>query len=100
VPAHLRRSTTRDQAASRVAFSFTQAEFSSPICEPPHPVSALRLSEEQLSMHMDLGPYVNPRCEVVCVCCVCVCLCLCARVCVCMCCACVVHYRLFHCLFG
>ncbi|KIY93570.1 Chloride channel protein CLC-d [Monoraphidium neglectum] len=50
------------EAASRVAFSFTQAEFSSPICEPPHPVSALRLSEEQLSMHMDLGPYVNPRC--------------------------------------
>ncbi|KAI8468319.1 MAG: chloride channel [Monoraphidium minutum] len=53
------------EASSRVAFSFTQADFASPVCAPPASVASLALSEEQMAMHIDLGPYVNPSYYVV-----------------------------------
>ncbi len=56
---------TNPQAASRVAFSYTQSEFTFPISEPQPSVASLRLSDEQMSMHIDLGPYVNPSYYVV-----------------------------------
>ncbi|GBF93681.1 hypothetical protein Rsub_06784 [Raphidocelis subcapitata] len=53
------------EAASRVAFSYSQAEFSSHTSEPAPSLSSLRLSDDQLVMHVDLGPYVNPSYYVV-----------------------------------
>lgn len=48
-----------------MAFSYTQAEFSAHVSEPPPRLSSLRLTDEQLAMHIDLGPYVNPSYYVV-----------------------------------
>jgi hypothetical protein len=62
--ARLTRLTPR-QAASRVALSYTQADFASPISEPPPSVASLRLSDAQMAMFIDLGPYVNPSYYVV-----------------------------------
>jgi chloride channel 7 len=45
--------------SSRVAFSYQQSEFLSPISEPPGSAHDLDLTAEQQAMYIDLGPYVN-----------------------------------------
>ncbi len=53
------------EAASRVAFSYHMAEFASPISEGGPGLEQVVLSNEQLGMFLDLGPYVNPSYYVV-----------------------------------
>jgi hypothetical protein len=53
------------QLSARVAFSYEQSEFLSPISEPPPDAFELSLSAQQQDMYIDLGPYVNPSYYVV-----------------------------------
>jgi len=51
--------------AGRVAFSYQQSDFVRPISEPPPGIADLALTDQELAMYLDLGPYVNPSYYVV-----------------------------------
>lgn len=53
------------QLAGRVAFSYQGSDFVRPISEAAEDLRALRLSEQELAMYLDLGPYANPSYYVV-----------------------------------
>lgn len=54
------------EVASRVAFSYHLSEFSWPISEQQAgSLANIKLSDDQLAMYIDLGPYVNPSYYVV-----------------------------------
>lgn len=48
-----------------MAFSYQGSDFVQPISEPPDDLSRMRLSEQELAMYLDLGPYANPSYYVV-----------------------------------
>lgn len=53
------------QLAGRVAFSYQSSDFVRPISEAAEDLRGLRLSEQELAMYLDLGPYANPSYYVV-----------------------------------
>jgi hypothetical protein len=53
------------QLAGRVSFSYQGSDFVRPISDAAEDMQGLRLSEQELAMYLDLGPYSNPSYYVV-----------------------------------
>jgi hypothetical protein len=53
------------QLAGRVSFSYQGSDFVRPISEGAEDTQGLRLSQQELAMYLDLGPYANPSYYVV-----------------------------------
>lgn len=48
------------QGASRVAISYAMSDFAKPISSSGLSIADVTLTEDQLSLFLDLGPYANP----------------------------------------
>jgi hypothetical protein len=53
------------QLAGRVAFSYQSSDFVQPMSQAADHLQGLRLSDQELAMYLDLGPYANPSYYVV-----------------------------------
>lgn len=57
--------TSHLQLAGRVAFSYQTSDFVQPMSQAADHLQGLRLSDQELAMYLDLGPYANPSYYVV-----------------------------------